>query len=254
MTQPRLLICATDLEFRILAEALHPSDSPVLEGFSDSPYKLWREPDSSVVCVVTGIGPKAARDGLKMALARTADTFHCAVGFGFCGGLVKTAGPGTLAIPTRILRDRDEETPTEWLRMSLAAQAGGSLLRTLVTSVELVPSVTEKAALFAAKGAEAVDMESACWGEVCRERGVPWAVVRSVLDSADEALPESFRNLTDRFGNAVWSKVLGRFLAHPQEARSALKMQRLARRTAGNALASILVRWLASERETERKR
>ncbi len=254
MTPRRLLICATEMEARLLAEALRPLDPPALEGGPEAPFKVWRAPEVSAVCVVTGIGPQEARENLRLALIRIGGTFHSAVGFGFCGGLLKTAMPGTLAIPTRVLMNGKEEVPTEWLRMALASHAGKPPLRTLFTAMELVPSATEKAALFAAKGVEAVDMESGAWGEFCRVEGIPWAIVRSVLDAAAETLPESFRHLTDRFGNPIWPKIIGRFLMHPVEARSALKMQRLIWKSAGPPLTSLLVRWLLSERGREPQR
>jgi hypothetical protein len=151
-------------------------------------------------------------------------------------------------IPTKVLLDREEEIPTEWLRMSLAAHAASVPLRSLITSSELVASAGEKAAIFAAKGAEAVDMESAVWGSIFRERGIPWAIVRTVLDPADEQLPESFSGLWDRFGNPIWPRLLGFFLIHPLDVLTTLRVGRIGSRVAGPPLVSLLIRWLAAER------
>jgi hypothetical protein len=166
------------------------------------------------------------------------------VGFGLAGGLVKSGERGDLLIPTTIGWNSAKELPTEWLRMALAAGARGRIWRELITIPELISSKAEKSALFAATDAEGVDMESGAWGALCRERKVPWAVVRSILDPAHETLPPELLQIPDRFGRSSLARAVPHFLKNPGLIRQAWDVSgdRLARSTA--PMTDLLVSWL----------
>jgi adenosylhomocysteine nucleosidase len=241
MDHETLFITATPYEAKMVLRRvfpdmkLRPSDSRL--------FYLWTSVEKGVACAVTGMGPERASRGLE-AVLNSIGTVRAVVGIGVAGGLAKSARSGAVVLPTRVLFQGREETPTEWLRMSLASQIEGTPLRSLLTSRDLICSVVEKAAAHAATGAEAVDMESGAWGNVSRSKGIPWAILRTVLDSAEEALPESFRYLWGPFGEPRWRKVIPRLLLHPSEFRSALTIQKRMSAFVSEPLSGILRRWL----------
>ncbi|MFH1263102.1 MAG: hypothetical protein V1495_06630 [Pseudomonadota bacterium] len=186
-------------------------------------YYRW-EGDRNLpfLLAVTGIGPGLSRVGLEQALDDSGE-ISSVVGFGFAGGLAKSGKRGDLVIPTQVLFEKMSLTPTEWLRMALAARSEASAWRNLITVDQVIESPAEKAALYAATDAEAVDMEAGVWGRVCQERKIPWAVVRAVLDPADQVLPHEFTRIIDGFGHLRLGKTLSLFLSRPSLIRSALR-------------------------------
>jgi nucleoside phosphorylase len=239
------LVTATAFEARLALRSLGAAEVELTPDREDQFLAAPLGP-SDACLVATGVGLRRAREGLEAALDRIGRV-DTVIGFGFAGGLVKSATAGRVVLPTRILDGRSEEQPTDVIRMSLARGASREPLRTLWTSGHLIPSPAEKAALYAATGAEAVDMESAEWGKVCRERGIPWAVVRSILDPADEGLPESFRGLWDAYGRPLWGRVIPRFLVHPEELVTSLRIGRVSARIAGPPMFGILRSYLRAD-------
>jgi len=72
-----------------------------------------------------------------------------------------------------------------WLAKSLPDAHRG----TVVGADSIIGSVPEKTALYAATGAIAVDMESHIAARVAARHDLPFAIVRTISDSADHALP-----------------------------------------------------------------
>jgi nucleoside phosphorylase len=74
---------------------------------------------------------------------------------------------------------------TDWLVQSLP----NAHLGTIVGAGSIIASVAKKAALHAATGAIAVDMESHIAARVAARHNLPFAILRTISDSADHALP-----------------------------------------------------------------
>ena len=73
----------------------------------------------------------------------------------------------------------------DWLAANLPdAQVG-----TIIGGNAIISSTAEKAALFAQTGAIAVDMESHIAARVAARHGLPFAILRTISDTADHALP-----------------------------------------------------------------
>ncbi len=80
---------------------------------------------------------------------------------------------------------RGSSALVEWIALALSDAHRG----TVVGADSIIASVTEKTALFAATGAIAVDMESHIAARVAARHNLPFAIVRTISDSADHALP-----------------------------------------------------------------
>lgn len=208
---PRLWVCC----------AL-PQEVRLLQGRLSNPH--------GVRFRVTGMGPDCARRTLAHWLERERPV--AVLNCGFAGGLNPVHGAGTVLFAT--------DDP-HWERRLRAA---GALPGWFTTSGRVLQTATEKAALWRATGADAVDMESEAIVAVCRAAAIPVAVVRAVSDPAGEDLPLDF----SRFVRSDGSWAAGRlFLAiglRPHRWARFLRLGRNARRAA-RQLAAVLDRALA---------
>ncbi|CAN5467011.1 hypothetical protein BH10PSE14_BH10PSE14_27110 [soil metagenome] len=71
----------------------------------------------------------------------------------------------------------------------LAGQLPEATVGTILGADAIIASVADKRALFTSTGAIAVDMESHIAARVAARHGLPFAIVRTISDSADQALP-----------------------------------------------------------------
>jgi adenosylhomocysteine nucleosidase len=112
----------------------------------------------------------------------------------------------------------------------------------MATVSQTVATPEAKAALRAATGAVAVDMESAAILEAAAARGCSSLVVRAVSDDARDTLPDELMRLMGADGRIRCGGVLA--LAHPRVLRRALQLRRSSRR-ALETVASSLARLAA---------
>jgi adenosylhomocysteine nucleosidase len=132
---------------------------------------------------VTGVGAARCRaylDGLSAPPGLV-------VAAGFCGALAAGLRVGDVVWADEV---RDE-AGNSW-----PCVGGGGGVR-LLTASRVVGDPAEKAALGERYGAAVVDMESAAVAAWCAERGVPFACVRSVSDTAATALSPRLLRLLD---------------------------------------------------------
>jgi adenosylhomocysteine nucleosidase len=126
---------------------------------------------AEVVCVHTGIGGESATRVAREVLDRHKGAIW--IGAGFAGALAPGLGAGDV-----VMEDHFEKE-------------GGP--RRIISRDLPVETVEEKAALFRATGAQAVDMETEALAAVCAGGGTSLMAVRAVSDTAQESLPVPFR-------------------------------------------------------------
>lgn len=114
------------------------------------------------------------------------------VSFGLAGGLDPAIGGGTVVLPGAVVDERGGrwEVDAGW-RDAVFAWGGEATLRVdLCVGVrETVADAAAKAALRARTGAAICDMESQHVAWAARAAGLPFLVVRAVVDAADTELP-----------------------------------------------------------------
>jgi len=164
--------------------------------------------------VVAGLG--AGRLQARLGIAAVGDVAGV-ISFGLCGALDPSLAVGDLVVGARVTGgDGDCETDPDWARRIMRAlpraRTGG-----LASADRPVASPAEKAALRAATGAAAVDMESAAASRAARALGVPFAILRAVSDAADRALPAAARVGLGPDGRPDVAAVLRALAARPQQ-------------------------------------
>lgn len=107
---------------------------------------------------------------------------------GFAGGLDPALARGSLIMPAAVRGEADGSEP----RALAGAGAGGPML---VTVDRIIHAPAAKAALAAATGAAAVDMETLAVAEVARAAGLPCRALRVISDAAADELPPDVTRL-----------------------------------------------------------
>lgn len=141
----------------------------------------------------TGMGPVCAQNGLA-ALA-DAHALSSVIGAGVGGGLVPELAVGDVVLSGAVWDSRGAPSAPDRAWIERAVERGlEARVGTLVTVERVASTAANKAALrraFAGDGAAiVVDMESAAWARVAGARKIPYVIARSVLDRADEDLPD----------------------------------------------------------------
>ncbi len=140
---------------------------------------------------VSGPGPLRASAAARALLAAGCDTL---LSFGVCGGLAPTLQAGTLVIANTVHSSSGEQLRCD-------TQLRGELVARLTNchphEIDLYGADTavlaqaDKRALHKRLQVAAVDMESAAIGHVARAHGLPFAVLRCIVDPAGFSLPSA---------------------------------------------------------------
>lgn len=184
------------------------------------------------VLAVTGLRSEAviaARAGLipvcaggvpectETLLARFLETGASAlVSFGMAGGLDPALAPGTLLFPGHVVAEKDRYPVSSQWRRSLL-DSGLGIEATIHGAAKPVAAASDKAALHAASGAAAVDMESHIVARAAEAAGIPFLVVRAVADPAECDLPEAALVPLHPDGNPDLPRIIASVLARPRQ-------------------------------------
>lgn len=111
--------------------------------------------------------------------------------FGFAGGLVRGLPTGTCVVAKRVLSFHDRFATDEAWSERLLEVVPGAINADLASVDQPMLHPLEKRGLQVRTGAVAVDMESHIAARVARERGLPFAALRIVLDPAHRPIPKT---------------------------------------------------------------
>ena len=164
--------------------------------------------------VVSGMGPQAAGQAAEQLLQSGVAAL---LSWGTAGGLNPDGQAGDLLVPEQVVwNGRHWPVDPAW-RMTLLHQLSSRVPGGGLCSVSVpCASVAAKAELRAAHPeSRAVDMESGAVAECAARADLPFLVVRSVVDPANQALPVSATRSVDAYGRPRWLPLLGGLLRHP---------------------------------------
>lgn len=182
---------------------------------------------SQVKILLTGIGPRNAEQALRAAFTRQKP--NAVLSCGFAGGLRSELASGTVVFSA------DKEAGWE-----AALLAAGARPARFHCAERVATTAEQKRALWQATGADAVEMESQVICALCREQNIPSAIVRVILDAANEDLPLDFNTLLDADQQLDKAKLARALLRSPGKARALLQLQRQSKAAAAK-LGQVLV-------------
>lgn len=139
------------------------------------------------VPTASGAGPEAALLAAQSLIARGARGL---LSFGVCAALSPDLRPGDLVLATTVLGPDQRRFAAEaaWAA-KLARAIAPVTLAPILGCDRPIATTAEKAELFAATHAAAVDMESHAVAEAALRAGVQFAALRAVIDAAGMAVP-----------------------------------------------------------------
>jgi len=164
---------------------------------------------------LSGMGPAAARHAAEML----ADAGAAALAvFGVAGALSPQLRNGALFCPERVL-DEDGHaygTDMEW-RIRLQQQLAMTLHMqgALLSVASPLLTAATKANAYRQYGALAVDMESAAVAAVAQQRGLPFLVLRAIVDECADTIPAALNGSVDAWGRPRLLRLLAAICRHP---------------------------------------
>lgn len=166
---------------------------------------------------VSGIGEAAAR-----AAAEALADAGCAalLSFGTAGGLDPALAPGDVVCPSRVLfmDTHTVDIDLAW-RARLAARCAEAELElvdgALLTTRQTLLNAGIKFLAHTQSKAVAVDQESSAVGDVANARGLPFLVLRAIVDDAEATLPLAVIDGVDAYGRPKAAVMLSGLIKAP---------------------------------------
>ncbi len=137
--------------------------------------------------------------------------------FGLCGALDPHLQIGDLVLGETVIGQNGRFHADPVWTAQLEAAAPSARRTGIAGGPSIIASRADKAALWAASGAGAVDMESHLVAEAAARLGIPFAVLRAVSDRADHAVPRAAQAGFAINGRPNVAAVLMALLARPSE-------------------------------------
>lgn len=167
---------------------------------------------------LSGIGQDAAR---RAALALADAGAQALATFGIAGALDGSLRTGMLLCPHSVLDEQGRIYPVNcvWrdqLQRRLAEAALPAVFD--VALLSLPGALSTAAAKMAAQqryAAAAVDMESAAVAVVAASRGLPFMVLRAIIDERDDELPKTLQAVIDPWGRPRVPLLLATLIRRP---------------------------------------
>jgi hopanoid-associated phosphorylase len=171
---------------------------------------------------------------LRRMLEGAAESATAVLSFGIAGGLDTGLEPGALVVATRV-RAPGGAWPADTAWSSALVRASGARLGVVAGANAVVSAPGAKRSLRLMTDALVVDMESAVAAAFAASRGLPFAVLRAVADTADEVLPRAAAVGLSRSGRPAPGRVAMALLRRPGEFPALVQVAKRSR----TALASL---------------
>jgi adenosylhomocysteine nucleosidase len=170
---------------------------------SDGLLMLTAATGGAALVKISGMGCDRATRAARELVDAGAEAL---LSWGTAGALDPALTEGTVLLATKVI-SHDERSGLEthfgtalpWrTRLGNALAAHGPVVEgTLMTAAALVATAEAKAQLFRRTGAMAVDMESAAVAKVAASATLPFMVIRVIVDTARDTLPDALVQMID---------------------------------------------------------
>ena len=218
---------------------------PVILAFATAPERRAFRASGIETADPDGPRPILLQTGVGQPSAQVlAD--HCArlnpcglVSIGTAGALESTITAGDLLAPARVMNPDGAwlSVNEPWHRRVCDALKSPLQVHTgdLLWRPDIVREPEEKSALHSETGAIGVDMESGAWAIVARDAGIPFLVLRVVLDTAADSVPAAVIDAANRAGDIRLRSLLTGVMRRPADLPGLIRMA-LRFRTAATGL------------------
>ncbi len=172
--------------------------------------------ETRLVTLATGDGSERARQGLADLLSRV--DLEAVFAIGIAGGLSADLEVGEVVVASRVTNGTGVVPPPDRLWLARAQALEGVTDGSIYSHSEIAIDPVAKRRLWQQAGsraAQVVDLESASYARVAAARKVPYAALRAVSDSSEEALPLDFNLFRKRDGSSDRFRVSRYALLHP---------------------------------------
>lgn len=187
--------------------------------------------------IKSGFGPENAATAARALAAEGATAL---MSFGFAGGLDPALKVADLILAELVLDGGGATVFPDpaWQAVTAHNFAELNVIPVTVYSDRVVIATPEdKARLHGETGASAVDMESFAVGNVARQLGLKFLVLRAILDPADQIIPESALAGYSQDGTISKKDIAGALMARPQDMPAMIQLgidNRRAQQTLGS--------------------
>ena len=177
--------------------------------------------ETTLMCVCCGMGAENAYHAACWLIAQGVSALSV---MGVSGGLNPDLTSGDMVVPESILEARCGRPCRQWIpeprladafrervRRAHAAVTGGAIL----TAEAPVLTRQQKAALFAATGAQSVDLESAAVARAAAAGNLPMFAFRTIADTAADDVAAEHLDLIKPDGSIRWLFLMGYLLRRP---------------------------------------
>jgi adenosylhomocysteine nucleosidase len=162
--------------------------------------------------------------GLAERLDRAVAEGPCAVlSVGIAGGLQPGLPPGTVIVASSVAGSGGSLPTTRAWAENLNRMISGVHMGGVADVSRIILNVAEKAKLYRATGALAVDMESHIVARIAHARRVPFAVLRIIADPAERSLPEMAQSALMPDGGIGIGHALKSLVAAPAQVGAAIQ-------------------------------
>jgi adenosylhomocysteine nucleosidase len=163
-------------------------------------------------------------DAAARAMQEALDSPACrgVISFGIAGGLDRRLRSGTHLVASEVITSEGSVRTHEGWSRTLLNSCGDALHAPILGTDQVIVEPDQKHELFARTGAVAVDTESHITALMARERGLPFACLRTVADPAHRRVPKAAISGLRPDGRAYPIGVIRELLRRPHETAALL--------------------------------
>jgi len=157
------------------------------------------------------------------------------VSLGTAGAIAPNIDPGTLLLPAQVrwLNGAMAKVDAEWhAQTSARLQREFSIVTKDILHSEEVVQSHAKQSLFEQTGAIAVDMESGVLARLAQTADIPFLIVRTVLDPANQGVPSAASSSVDQNGDLDAVALSRHLVAQPFQLAAVIRLAMQFRRAA----------------------
>jgi adenosylhomocysteine nucleosidase len=176
-----------------------------------------------VTTLTCGGDTRLLQESLERAIVQGVDGV---ISVGIAGGLMASLKPGDCIIGSEVVVGAERYfTDSAWAAR-MKARLPAATLAPLMGTDAIVANETDKAALFLATAAYAVDMESHVVARLASLHRIPFAALRTVSDPADRRLPPLTSVALTSKGKLNFHAALKALLAEPRQVPALIRTAR----------------------------